>query len=371
MLFHRSNMQFSMSWPLRWQPHLTAPRSLRSSRHKSSCRARDFRAYNSMGGAKEAFLGVDFGTSGARCSVIDAAGEALASAKTAYASDTPEQMGEAWASALFSLLQQVPQDVKDSVCSLSIDGTSATTLLLDVASGELLRPPKLYNEAQGAHIVQLAKDMAPPDHTATASTSTLCKVLTWHEEGTWQAAAAAGRRPVILHQADWLASLLHGLRTVTDWNNALKLGFDPGSEQYPTWLTDQPFAELLPASVCPPGGPVAPITAAAAQHTGLPAGCLVCAGTTDSIAAFLAAGVSSPGEAVTSLGSTLAIKLLSEQRADDARYGVYSHRLGDAWLVSWSLLFHACSSSCVIVLQQAIACYLELLSQATLACASS
>jgi sugar (pentulose or hexulose) kinase len=59
---------------------------------------------------------------------------------------------------------------------------------------------------------------------------------------------------------------------------------------------------------------------------------LVCAGTTDSIAAFVAAGVSHPGEAVTSLGSTLAVKLLSEQRVDDAAYGVYSHKLGE-WFV--------------------------------------
>jgi hypothetical protein len=38
-------------------------------------------------------------------------------------------------------------------------------------------------------------------------------------------------------------------------------------------------------------------------------------------------------QAVTSLGSTLAIKLLSETRIDDARYGLYSHRLGSSWLV--------------------------------------
>jgi len=39
------------------------------------------------------------------------------------------------------------------------------------------------------------------------------------------------------------------------------------------------------------------------------------------------------GQAVTSLGSTLAVKLLSETRVDDAAYGVYSHRLGAGWLV--------------------------------------
>ena len=53
----------------------------------------------------------------------------------------------------------------------------------------------------------------------------------------------------------------------------------------------------------------------------------------DSVAAFVAAGVQQPGEAVTSLGSTLAVKLLSDTRVDDAATGVYSHRLGDAWLV--------------------------------------
>jgi sugar (pentulose or hexulose) kinase len=39
------------------------------------------------------------------------------------------------------------------------------------------------------------------------------------------------------------------------------------------------------------------------------------------------------GEAVTSLGSTLVLKLLSQSRVDDHRYGLYSHRLGDRWLV--------------------------------------
>lgn len=33
------------------------------------------------------------------------------------------------------------------------------------------------------------------------------------------------------------------------------------------------------------------------------------------------------------MGSTLAIKLLSTNRIEDARFGVYSHRLDDKWLV--------------------------------------
>ena len=40
-----------------------------------------------------------------------------------------------------------------------------------------------------------------------------------------------------------------------------------------------------------------------------------------------------PGSAVTSLGSTTALKLVSATKVDDSARGVYSHRLDDAWLV--------------------------------------
>ncbi len=97
----------------------------------------------------------------------------------------------------------------------------------------------MYNEAQPEQAVARAKALAPPDHTATASTSTLCKVLAWDGEGAWQAAAAAGHSPAFAHQADWVAGLLHGQWRVTDYNNALKLGFDPAEECYPEWLAEQ------------------------------------------------------------------------------------------------------------------------------------
>jgi hypothetical protein len=59
-------------------------------------------------------------------------------------------------------------------------------------------------------LLLLLQAIAPASHTATASTSTLCKLLAWHQAGTWKAAAAAGASPRLMHQADWLAYLLHG-----------------------------------------------------------------------------------------------------------------------------------------------------------------
>ncbi|KAF6265806.1 hypothetical protein COO60DRAFT_1266157 [Scenedesmus sp. NREL 46B-D3] len=279
------------------------------------------------------FMGVDFGTSGARVTVIDGAGSTAADYKQGYGPEGPADWAAAWHRVLFELVAALPRDIVSNVGAVAFDGTSATAMLVDAATGQQLAPPKLYNEAQGAAAVAAAKAIAPASHTATAATSTLCKVLMWHLAGTWQAAAAAGATPRLMHQADWLAYLLHGRPDVSDWNNALKLGFDPAAEAYPQWLSSQEYACLFPSTVVAPSAPVASITAAAASSTGLPPSCLVCGGTTDSIAAFVAAGVSETGEAVTSLGSTMAVKLLSEARVDDAAYGVYSHRLGNSWLV--------------------------------------
>ena len=70
------------------------------------------------------------------------------------------------------------------------------------------------------------------------------------------------------------------------------------------------------------------ISPTGAKRFGLPVDTMLVGGTTDSNAAFFAAAGAQPqiGTAVTSLGSTLAIKLLSEQYVEDADRGVYSHR---------------------------------------------
>lgn len=48
-----------------------------------------------------------------------------------------------------------------------------------------------------------------------------------------------GRPTTLLHQADWIAGNLHGSWTISDYNNVLKLGYDPAIEAFPDWLTSQ------------------------------------------------------------------------------------------------------------------------------------
>ena len=65
-----------------------------------------------------------------------------------------------------------------------------------------------------------------------------------------------------------------------------------------------------------------------AADLGLGEDTVIVGGTTDSNAAFFAAAGTKPsfGTAVTSLGSTLAMKQLSQTYVEDADRGVYSHR---------------------------------------------
>lgn len=276
----------------------------------------------------DTFLGIDFGTSGVRAIAIDQQGSIQAQINVRLT----EQTTVAWHSALFNLIEQIPLSLRQSLRSIAINGTSSTVLICD-AVGQPLDAPILYNDDRGKTVLEQVKTIAPANHTVVSSTSSLAKLLWW--KAKW-AAMQQGKQDqtltYFLHQADWLAFLLHGQLGITDYHNALKLGYDVEQLRYPDWLQilDLPFQ--LPQVVAP-GTPIASIQPHFAAQFQIAAHCIICAGTTDSIAAFLASGATIPGEAVTSLGSTLVLKLLSTTRIEDAQYGIYSHRLGDLWLV--------------------------------------
>lgn len=267
------------------------------------------------------FLGIDFGTSGARAIAIDADGAMLAEARQTFGG---EQTAEIWRAALFELIARIPAAVRRTLGAIAINGTSATVLLCD-ASNQPLCPPLLYNDNRAQAEAESLRNTAPEGSPVLSASSSLAKLL-------WlQKQPEISRARFFLHQADWLAALLHGRPGFSDYHNSLKLGYDPGLLHYPGWLLSLPAAPLLPQVVAP-GTEIGPVGAEIADRFSLPRECIVRAGTTDSIAAFLASGANRPGQAVTSLGSTLVLKLLSRERVDTAQFGIYSHRIGDLWL---------------------------------------
>lgn len=275
--------------------------------------------------------GIDFGTSGARITVIDAARHPIAESQVAFAPSETD-WSRIWRQALETLFNNLEPAVRSRLAAIAINGTSATVLLCDSA-GTPVTSPLLYNDDRGHEQVPLVAAVAPPGSPALSATSSLVKLLWWHATLPPQ---QLRRAQYVLHQADWLAWQLHGRLGLSDYHNALKLGYDIGTLTYPGWLLALLRARQVDGwlpRVQAPGSLFGPVSEQASDRYGLPRNCAVMAGTTDSIAAFLASGAQAPGQAVTSLGSTLVIKLLSEQRVDDSRYGIYSHRLGNLWLV--------------------------------------
>ncbi|MFW2437912.1 MAG: FGGY-family carbohydrate kinase [Arenicellales bacterium] len=277
------------------------------------------------------FLGLDIGTSGVRATLINDAGQSLASSRSElpvsfYQQGMLCQRPEDWWQAVLGcLLQLSGQHRLADLQAISIDATSATTLLTN-AQNKPVSPALMYNDVRPAELARELSGKAPAI-PACSRTSALAKAV-W----LYRNYSPAGEY-FIQQQADWVLAQFTGKPGISDWNNALKLGFDPETLSWPGWLAEIDMGKGQFPDVFPPGSPVAGISARIASQLGLPQSTQLHAGTTDSVAAFLASGAGQPGEAATSLGSTLVLKLCTGKPITSNALGIYSHRLDQQrWL---------------------------------------
>lgn len=278
------------------------------------------------------YLGIDFGTSGCRGIAIDH--EARVTARVEQTMPTPTswmghraQEAGIWWHTLSSLLFELSRQIDISkIRAIAVDGTSGTVLLGN-ANGQPISPALMY-DAQAIDQAAVVARLAPPDSGALGASSALAKALFLLQHD------AAENARYLFTQADWLSFQLSRIPGRSDDNNALKLGFDPLQRVWPGWLAtlNPRLATLLP--ICGmPGTFQSRINADVARRFGLDSNVSIVHGTTDSTAAAIATGIAQPGQAVTSLGSTLVLKVLSDKPVFSPSHGVYSHRLGNLWLV--------------------------------------
>ncbi len=290
------------------------------------------------------FIGIDMGTSGCRAIAIDADGVEIARCSVALAEprrDGPrvEQDPGLWWTALCQVTRALMADLPCPPTALAIDGTSGTLVVTD-AHGTPLGPGLLYNDARAVDAAARIAAIAPRESGAHGASSSLAKLCWWLDHHDPRAARHA------LHQADWLAAQLTGRYGISDENNALKLGYDPVARDWPAWLEGLGLPAGLLPRVLPPGDRLGTVTPRAAADSGLPEGLPVLAGTTDSVAAFLATGASQPGEAVTSLGSTLVLKIVSPRPVFAPNSGSTATGSGTAgWRAGPPTAAARCSSS--------------------------
>jgi sugar (pentulose or hexulose) kinase len=279
----------------------------------------------------ELFLGIDVGTGGVRACAIDARGaiEGTAAAPLPaprHHGDAIDQEPEFWWQATVTAIGKLGQAVDlGRVARIAVDGTSGTLLLID-AEGRPRSPGLMYNDARAAAEATRIAKIAPAESGAHGRSSALAKLLHLLDAG------AAGDVRHAVHQADWIAGRLAAHHGISDENNALKLGYDPVTRTWPAWLDELGLISALLPKVLVPGTCLAAIDPAVARSLGLPPSAEIAAGTTDGVASFIATRADQPGDAVTSLGTTLVLKQLATEPIFAADQGVYSHRLGERWL---------------------------------------
>ena len=269
-------------------------------------------------------LGVDIGTSGVRIAATDQGNvlKAMSSAQIMAPLQTGGRILQdpsIWWNAMVEALRGLDLNGL-SVRAIAIDGTSGTILPIN-ADGTPAGLASMYNDVADAAQLARVAAVAPKETAALGATSPLARAMEMR---------SAGQR--IIHQADWIIGQLSGRYDVTDENNALKSGYDPVTRQWPEWIAGTGFDAKLFPSVVPAGTKVAMILPEIADQFNLPRDAAIVSGTTDGCAAFLASGASEAGDGVTSLGTTLTLKLLSEKPVFAPDFGIYSHRIGDQWL---------------------------------------
>ena len=297
-------------------------------------------------------LGIDIGTSGIRAIVMDGHHKIISQASDDLPkskllsnkkqsvigySQKPHNWWISFEKVIFEIKESIlRQNIKlDQITHLAIDGTSGTVLLAD-QSGLPVSDALMYNDQRALVQAGQIKSAAPADTAAIGATSGLAKILFLHQQ--WLNSGNS-QNPVTyaLNQADWLSGKLMGKYGISDHNNALKMGYDAQKHCWPNWLLKllkkNHFAPSSLPRVVLPGQITGTISSEMSHHFGFNPQLNICAGTTDSTAAIIASGAAEVGQAVTSLGSTLVMKVISEYPVFDQQSGVYSQPYGKLWLV--------------------------------------
>ncbi len=271
-------------------------------------------------------LGLDIGTSGVRGICIKNNYRIVASARAGIQDSSREALRNPfnWKGMLNHVLADIGRQINPAdVASISVDGQSGTVLLCDDEGGLFENTSLLYNDT-------------PSEQTVNELTTLIgsCPATLGRAFELWKKLGQPEKFHVV-HQADWIAGLFCGRFNQSDENNALKTGYSPLTKSWNFPQEKLPFNEAALPAVRMPSSLMGMATTDFSKSAGLSIKCRLVSGTTDGTAGFIAAsGLQnlSAGTAVTSLGTTLVIKIVADKDIESAQFGVYSHKLMDVWV---------------------------------------
>ena len=256
---------------------------------------------------KPAFIGIDIATESTRALLVNENAKIIGTAKTKLApvirgaDGSVTQDPKSWVVAVASLLkeiQAIAAAAQVEPISLVISATSGTFTLVN-DEGQAVIPAAMYNDGRASSPLDRAIFIRKTEKL----------------EGKLH----------LVHTPEFVIASLLKLKPQeipADWSHALKTGVDLHSQNWKPEILTQASAEKISL----------PNVVAPGANLGAIGNLNIYAGMTDGCTAQISAGGADLGSAVTTLGTTMVIKLVSNK--DVSGPGFYSHLLPKTnWLV--------------------------------------
>jgi len=260
--------------------------------------------------------GLDFGTSGARISIINLQKKLVYSNSVPYSCSFKNP--NSWINSCVNLLVSLPIEVKINLNKLAISGTSGT-LIPSNLQGEPIGQAIPYDQACTEHNILLESLASGEDHLQTPYSS-LAKALKLIDK--------YGTNILLRHQSDWITGWFLKDWTHGEEGNNLKLGWDLEKESWPKSYLNTSWQKCLP-QIVKSGKIIGQVNFDLAEKFNLNKKLILISGTTDSNASVIAAGLSKE-DGLTVLGTTIVVKKIIDKPIK--KQGVTNHRVNGHWI---------------------------------------
>ncbi len=260
--------------------------------------------------------GLDFGTSGARISIINLDRQEVYfnSITYKYSLKNPNS----WINSCEKLLDSLPIKIKSNLYKLAISGTSGT-LIASNLRGEPLGQAIPYDQACNEHNILIESLTCGEEHLRTPYSS-LAKSLKLIDK--------FGTNILLRHQSDWITGWFLKNWTYGEEGNNLKLGWDLIKESWPKSYLNTSWLNCLP-QVIKSGEIMGKVHPRLAENFKLNKQLILVSGTTDSNASLLAAGLAKE-DGLTVLGTTIVVKKFIDNPIKEQ--GITTHRVNGDWI---------------------------------------
>jgi len=287
-------------------------------------------------------IGLDIGTTGVKCAVIDESGNILYEGiRTHNAINTFPGFAEGdpdiWWRESIELLREVVSTLgKEDISGIGVSGMVPTLILVD-SSGDAIRPSIQMNDCRAVREIEELKDLIDEDKYFQQSGNMINQQVIFPKYLWLQRNEPEhlSRSKLIMGSYNYITYKITGVATL-ELNWALESGM--WSLEDKCWIPEICDSvgltiELLPP-VYFPTDIVGNVTKEIAELTGLKEGTPVIAGSADHIASALAAGMNKAGDLLLKFGGGADILVVSEKLVTDKRLFIDYHDIPNMYILN-------------------------------------